>query len=132
MKNLIYLILGLAFGFVLFTSEVISWYRIQEMFRFHNFHMYGVIGSAVVLGIIFNLLLKAKSFKTLDQSIWQNPLKPKGWNNLIGGLIFGLGWALVGACPGPIYTLIGAGYFSFIIVLLAAIFGAFLSGFVRK
>ncbi|MEQ8473549.1 MAG: YeeE/YedE thiosulfate transporter family protein [Marinoscillum sp.] len=131
MKNLKFLISGVLFGIILTKAEVISWYRIYEMFRFESFHMYGVIGSAVVLGIIAVQIIKRFNVK----DIHGNPIviteKSKVfWPPLLGGTIFGLGWALTGACPGPIYIVIGNGYLVFIVVFLSAVVGTFLYGLV--
>ncbi len=131
MKYLKFLMAGLVFGIILTKSEVISWYRIYEMFRFESFHMYGVIGSAVVFGIIAIQLIKKFKIKDVEG----NPIiiKPKAnnrWAPLIGGTIFGCGWAMTGACPGPIYILIGNGFLMFIVVLISAIFGTFVYGLV--
>jgi len=121
-----FIIAGIAFGFILIKSEVVSWFRIQEMFLFDSFHMYGVIGSAVLVGFIGTQLIKRFNLKDLSGN--EITIKPKD-NSLttryiIGGLMFGLGWAIVGACPGPLYALIGTGYLIFIVPLLAAIVGA--------
>ncbi|MFT6857158.1 MAG: putative membrane protein YedE/YeeE [Cyclobacteriaceae bacterium] len=133
MKNVKFLLVGIIFGIVLTKSEVISWYRIYEMFRFESFHMFGVIGSAVILGIIVVKVIK--HFKLKD--IAGNPIviKEKAklfWPPIIGGTIFGLGWALTGACPGPIYILIGNGFPSFIVVFMAAVTGTFVYGLVMQ
>lgn len=133
MKNIVYLTLGILFGIVLTKAEIVSWYRIQEMFHFHAFHMYGVIGSAVVLGILFMQLVKRKQFKNSDHQPIELPLKEMNWKaNLIGGTLFGLGWALSGACPGPVFILIGIGFYSVIVVLIGAVLGAFVYGLVRS
>ncbi|XOV90956.1 MAG: DUF6691 family protein [Bacteroidota bacterium] len=129
MKYFKFLLAGLIFGIILTKSEVISWYRIYEMFRFESFHMYGVIGSAVILGVISIQLIKRFKLKDVDG----NPIiiKPKEkniWAPLFGGAIFGCGWAMTGACPGPIYILIGNGFMMFIVVLLSAILGTFVYG----
>jgi len=132
-KHLLYMFAGVLFGIVLTKAEVISWYRIYEMFRFESFHMYGVIGSAVVLGVIVTRLIKYYGLNDIDG----NPIiiapKPKFVvKPLFGGIIFGLGWALTGACPGPVYILIGNGYFTFGVVLLAALLGTFTYGAVMR
>jgi len=133
MRHFKFLITGILFGIILTKAEVISWYRIFEMFRFESFHMYGVIGSAVVTGVIMVQLFKRLKFKDING----NPIiiEPKE-NNLIkpllGGSIFGLGWALTGACPGPIYIIIGNGYLVFVVVLLAALLGTFVYGLVMN
>lgn len=133
MKLVRFFIIGIVFGIVLTKSEVISWFRIQEMFRFHSFHMYGVIGSAVVCGVI--LLQLARKFKVKNIEGEQLGFKPKDkgmYRLLIGGSIFGLGWAMTGSCPGPIYILIGYGYSPFIVVLLSADFGTFCYGVIKN
>ena len=129
MKYLKFLIVGLIFGVILTKSEVISWYRIYEMFRFESFHMYGVIGSAVILGIIAIQLINRFKMKDVDGNpIVIQPKAKNKWAPLLGGTIFGCGWAMTGACPGPIYILIGNGFLMFIVVLLSAILGTFVYG----
>src|SRR4051812_27571721 len=133
MKNIKFLLLGIFFGIVLAKAQVISWFRIYEMFRFESFHMYGIIGSAVIIGMIIVQLIKRKHIKAMDG----NPIiiEPKAKTykaSILGGTIFGLGWALVGACPGPIYILIGAGFWSFIIVLIGALLGTFIYGVLKE
>lgn len=117
---------GILFGVILSKSEVISWFRIYEMFKFQSFHMYGVIGSAVAIGMVVIYLFKKEKLKTFKgQKITVEP-KEKGLaRNLIGGIIFGLGWALGGACPGPMYALLGKGVAAIVIVLFGAHLGAF-------
>jgi uncharacterized membrane protein YedE/YeeE len=120
-----YLLVGIAFGIVFTKSEVISWFRIQEMFRFQAFHLYGIIGSAVVVAALSVFLIKkthAKTFKGSEISIPPKMLG-KGYRYWIGGTIFGLGWALTGACPGPIFALIGNGVFVMVVTLLSALAG---------
>ncbi|UII21029.1 DUF6691 family protein [Fulvivirga ligni] len=132
MKYLKFLILGIAFGLVLIKAEVISWYRIYEMFRFQSFHMYGVIGSAVVTGMILLALAKKLKSKDMYGNFIHVPPKDKGWKRyLFGGIFFGLGWALTGACPGPMYILIGKGFTVFIVVMISAVFGTFFYGLVK-
>lgn len=127
-----YLIAGLLFGILLVKAEVISWFRIQEMFRLQSFHMYGVIGTAVVTGIISVWLIKKFKVKT----IYGEPIElhPKQFNKgqIYGGLLFGAGWALTGACPGPLYALIGTGATVIIITLLSAIAGTWVYGRLRE
>jgi uncharacterized membrane protein YedE/YeeE len=131
-KAIKYLAVGFLFGVVLTKSEAVSWYRIYEMFQFHSFHMYGIIGTAVLTGIIGLQLIKYKKIKNTKGNPIVIPIKEKGsFRYWIGGLIFGLGWALVGACPGPIFILLGAGFYSLSIVLLGAIAGTFLYGVIK-
>jgi len=133
MKLIKFLIVGILFGIILTKAEVISWYRIYEMFRFESFHMYGIIGSAVVLGILMTTLIKKYRLKTVDGTPIDLSPKPRNFSaNLLGGIIFGLGWAMVGACPGPIYILIGYGFSVMLVVLLSALFGTFVYGMVRE
>ncbi|MEZ4700217.1 MAG: DUF6691 family protein [Rhodothermales bacterium] len=130
---ILYLILGVAFGVILTKSEVISWFRIQEMFRFQGFHMYGVIGSALVVASISLALIKRGRFKTIlgdDIQIEQKPYD-RGINQWAGGILFGFGWALTGACPGPLYALVGNGLTVIAIPLLAAAAGAWAYGALR-
>lgn len=130
--NIKYLITGILFGIILVKSEVISWFRIQEMFRLESFHMYGVIGSAVVTGCISILIIKKFNIKTIYGE--KINLYPKKFNKgqIYGGLIFGFGWALTGACPGPLFALIGTGAFVIIISLLSAIAGTWVYGLIRE
>ncbi|MBT8305646.1 MAG: YeeE/YedE family protein [Maribacter sp.] len=133
MKLLKYLLVGMFFGIVLVKSEAVSWYRIYEMFKFQSFHMYGIIGSAVILGVIAVALIKLLGLRSIEgQKINIRP-KEKGFiRYLLGGSIFGLGWALAGACPGPMYILVGTGVFSMLIVIIAAILGTFVYGVIRE
>lgn len=129
MKLIKFLIIGIGFGIILAKAEIVSWYRIVEMFRFESFHMYGTIGSAVVLGIIALQIIKKKNIRGFDGNPVSIEPKPKQYKrNLVGGIIFGLGWALIGACPGPLFVLAGFGYVSILIVIAAAVAGAFLRG----
>lgn len=133
MKYIKFLIVGILFGIILSKSEVVSWYRIYEMFKFQSFHMYGVIGSAVGIGIILMQLFKRGIIKDYQGNPIKVKDKKKGFiRTFVGGSIFGLGWALVGACPGPIFVLIGHGAVSILIVLLAATLGAFIYGLLSK
>jgi hypothetical protein len=132
MKTLVYLLIGIIFGIVMYKSEAASWFRIYEMFQFGSFHMYGIMGSAVVIGMIGVQWLKKKKVKALDGTNLSLTPKDKGIKRyLFGGIIFGLGWGLVGACPGPMYTLVGAGFVSIFLILLGAIIGTFLYGLLR-
>lgn len=127
-----YLVAGIFFGIILIKAEVISWFRIQEMFHFQSFHMYGIIGSAVVTGIISLFLMKKFRVKSLEGQPIAPQSKPTEYKaHLFGGIVFGLGWALTGACPGPIYALIGSGYLPYIIVLIAAVFGTLSYGLLK-
>jgi uncharacterized membrane protein YedE/YeeE len=132
MKNLRYLILGAGFGFVLTKSEAISWFRIQEMFRFQSFHMYGLMFSAVLVGMISVQLIKRFNVRTLSGEPISIEPKQFTWGNVIGGTIFGLGWALIGACPGPLYALVGAGVWVIAVGFLAAIAGTWVYGLMRE
>ncbi len=132
MRSLLYLLVGIFFGIVLFKSEAASWFRIYEMFRFESFHMYGIIGSALAVGMLFVGWAK----RTKAKSFFGDPLriedKERSFTRYaIGGILFGLGWALAGACPGPIYILVGAGYWPILIVLFGAIVGALVYGVLR-
>lgn len=132
MKTLKYLITGIAFGIIMFKSEAASWFRIFEMFQFNSFHMYGIIGSALATGVIGIQLIKGLKLKSFSGEEIIIPPKAKGWKNyLFGGILFGLGWGLAGACPGPIFTLIGAGFLPLILVLAFAVLGTFVYGVLR-
>lgn len=131
MSKIKFLALGFIFGFVLIKAEVISWFRIQEMFRFQAFQMYGIIGSAVIIGIISIFLIKKYKVKTIKGE--EIKIEPKKFSigNIIGGLMFGLGWAMTGACPGPLYALVGSGLLIIAVVLLSAVFGTWVYGCLR-
>src|SRR6187402_437043 len=132
MKFIKFLVIGIVFGIVMAKSEAFSWYRIQEMFRFQAFHMYGIIGTAVTLGVIGVALIKKFGLKDFTGSQVEFSPKEKGVTRYIaGGTIFGLGWALSGACPGPMVVNIGYGYLTMAIVFIFAIFGTYLYGIVR-
>jgi uncharacterized membrane protein YedE/YeeE len=133
MKKVQLIIIGLVFGFILTKAEVISWYRIFEMFRFESFHMYGVIGGAVVVSLFFNQLIKRSKMNDIDGNPIVIPTFYKGFTQyLVGGIFFGLGWALTGACPAPLYTLVGTGVTVFIAAIASALLGALVYGLVRK
>jgi uncharacterized membrane protein YedE/YeeE len=132
MKNIKFLMVGLLFGIILVKSQVISWFRIQEMFRLQAFHMYGIIGSAIVVGIISVLLIKRFQFKTIHNEPIIIPDKKFHWGNVYGGLIFGLGWAITGACPGPLFAQIGSGFLVIIVTLCSAIAGTWTYGLLRE
>ena len=132
MKLFKYIFIGIIFGITLTKAEIISWYRIYEMFRFQSFHMYGVIGTAVVLGIVFVQIVKRKKVKTIDGSPILIQAKDRSTPRyLIGGIIFGLGWAMTGACPGPMFILLGNGIGVILIVIGAAVIGTFTYGMVK-
>ena len=133
MRRVAFLVVGILFGIVMFKSEAISWYRIQEMFLFKSFHMYGIIGTTVLIGVIMHQILKRNNIKGFNKESLQFPDKPLTYKaSIIGGTIFGLGWAITGACPGPIYVLIGAGNWAFIIVLISALIGAIFYGILKS
>jgi len=131
MKNTKFLILGILFGIILVKAEVISWFRIQEMFRFQAFHMYGIICLAIVVGAISVLLIK--KFKTKSISGEEITIAPKEFTkgNIIGGTMFGIGWAMTGACPGPLFALVGSGILAVAVVLISAIFGTYVYGILK-
>lgn len=130
--NIKYVAAGLVFGFVLVKAEVVSWIRIQEMFRFQSFHMYGIIGSAVMVGIISVWLIKRFKLKTIHGEEIHFPKKKFNKGQVFGGLIFGFGWAITGACPGPIFAQIGAGFLVATVMLISALAGTWVYGFFRE
>ena len=132
MKLLKFLVLGVLFGIVMAKSEAFSWFRIQEMFRFQSFHMYGIIGTSVTLGVIGITLIKKYKIRDVNGNpIMFYPKEKSTLRYLIGGIIFGLGWALSGACPGPMVVNIGYGYVAMIIVFLFAIIGTYIYGVIK-
>ena len=132
MRYISYLVIGIFFGIIMYKSEAASWFRIYEMFQFGSFHMYGIIGSALVLGVIGIQIIKKFKIKAIgDAEMNLHPKKKGVTNYLIGGIIFGLGWALAGACPGPMYVLAGAGYYSILVVIGGALLGTFVYGVVK-
>jgi uncharacterized protein len=132
LSNIKYLIVGLYFGIVFVKAEIISWFRIQEMFRFQSFHMYGVIGTAIAVGMISIFLIKKLGLKTIagDKIEIEPKVYTKG--NIYGSLLFGCGWALTGACPGPLYALMGAGFWVISISFLAAMAGTWVYGLIKE
>ena len=130
-SNIKYLMVGIFFGVIFVKAEIISWFRIQEMFRLQSFHMYGVIGSAIMVGMISIFLIKRFNIKTLsgETVVFHPKTFQKG--QIYGGLIFGLGWAITGACPGPLFAQIGSGYLTVVITLLSAIAGTWVYGFFK-
>ncbi|TVZ24088.1 hypothetical protein JM84_3047 [Dokdonia sp. Hel_I_63] len=132
MRTLIYLLIGILFGITMFKSEAASWFRIYEMFKFEAFHMYGIIGSALVIGIIVVQLIKRLNIKSFyGETIHFHPKAKSFSRYMIGGVLFGLGWALAGACPGPMFTLIGAGYIPILVVIGASLLGTFVYGLLK-
>ncbi len=131
-RVLLYFSIGILFGITMIKSEAASWFRIYEMFQFKSFHMYGIIGAAVVLGVIITQSIKRFKLRSFFGEEIHIPSKTKLVKApLFGGVIFGLGWALTGACPGPIYVLIGAGYFPLFIVLASALLGTYCYGVLK-
>ena len=133
MKNIVYLLIGTFFGIVMYKSEAASWLRIYEMFQFQSIHMYGLMGTALAVGIIIVQYIKRNKVK----DITGNPIviadKDKSIPRyLIGGILFGLGWALAGACPGPMFVMTGAGYFPILVVILGAVLGTWLYGLIKN
>ena len=133
MRTMLYFVIGILFGINLFKSEAASWFRIYEMFQFKSFHMYGIIGSALLIGVLITQSIKRfkiKSFYGQPIVIADKEILLK--SNLYGGIIFGLGWALVVACPGPIFVLLGAGYVPVLVLFIFATFGTFAYGKLKK
>ena len=132
MNYLKYILVGFFFGIVLTKAEAVSWYRIYEMFQFQSFHMYGIIMTAIVVGVIGVQIIKRIQLKDIDGNLIEIQDKEKGsiryW---IGGIFFGLGWAMVGACPGPVFIMLGAGFISVGLILIGAVLGTFLYGVVK-
>lgn len=129
--NLKYLIVGIFFGIVFVKAEIISWFRIQEMFHFESFHMYGVIGCAVVVGLISVQLIKKFNIKTLDGEKIEIQPKTFSKGQIYGGLMFGFGWAITGACPGPLFAQIGTGATVIVVTLVSAIAGTWVYGLIK-
>jgi len=133
MKNISFFAVGILFGIVMTKSEAISWYRIQEMFRFESFHMYGIIGTAVVFSALIIWGMKKFKMRTLrGTEVSYTPMKLSLPRHLLAGSIFGLGWALVGCCPGPMYVLLGQGYWIIGLVIVGALLGTFTYGQMRQ
>lgn len=128
LSNIKYLIVGLLFGVVFVKAEIISWFRIQEMFRLQSFHMYGVIGSAVVVGLISVWIIKRFNIKTIHNENITFSDKRFHWGNVWGASLFGLGWGITGACPGPLFAQIGSGFTVSVVTLLSAIAGTWVYG----
>lgn len=132
LDNLKYLAVGTVFGIVFVKAEIVSWFRIQEMFRFSSFHMYGVIGTAVIVGIVSLLLIRTLKIKTMTGEEVVVKAKTFQPGQIYGGLTFGLGWALTGACPGPLFAQVGAGFLAVTVTLASAIAGTWLYGYFRE
>ncbi|MEL1245061.1 DUF6691 family protein [Flavobacterium sp. DGU11] len=133
MKFIKFLLVGIVFGIVLTKSEAVSWYRIYEMFHFQSFHMFGIIGVAVVTGLIGVQVIKRRNMKDISGQPIVIADKEKSFTRyIVGGILFGLGWGLVGTCPGPIFILIGAGFWGIGVVLLGALLGTYLYGLIKN
>jgi len=132
LANIKYLIVGILFGIVFVKAEIVSWFRIQEMFRFDSFHMYGVIGSAVLVGLISIQLIRRFKIQTFQKE--DVVISPKTFNKgqIFGGILFGIGWAITGACPGPLFAQIGSGFLAVVVTLLSAIGGTWTYGLFRS
>ena len=130
--NLKYGLVGILFGIVFVKAEIVSWFRIQEMFRLHSFHMYGVIGSAVLVGMVSVWLIKRFNVKTMagEKVVFHDKKFHTG--QIYGGILFGLGWAITGACPGPLFAQIGSGFLAVCVTLLSAIAGTWVYGYLRE
>jgi uncharacterized membrane protein YedE/YeeE len=131
MNKIKFILLGFIFGIILIKAEVISWFRIQEMFRFQAFQMYGIIGSAVVVGMISVWLIKRNKTKTISGEEIKIEGKPFNKGTVYGGILFGMGWAMTGACPGPLYAMVGSGVTVILVVLLSAVLGTYVYGLLK-
>jgi uncharacterized membrane protein YedE/YeeE len=127
-----YVMAGAWFGIALVKGEIVSWYRLQEMFRFESFHMYGVIGSAVAVGALSLLLIRKSGIKGSDGNVLQPKRKILNRGTVIGGMLFGMGWAMTGACPGSLYALTGAGFPAMLVTIIGALAGTLLYGIAKK
>ena len=134
MRTLLYFSIGILFGITMFKSEAASWFRIYEMFQFNAFHMYGIIGSAMFCGAIITFVLKKFNVNSVvDGEPIIIPSKESGWKRyLFGGVLFGFGWAISGACPGPMFTVLGAGFLPILVVIASATLGTFCYGLLQK
>ena len=130
--NLKYLLFGILFGIILIKAEVVSWFRIQEMFRLQSFHMFGVIGSAVAVGALSVFLIKKFNIKSIYGEEIKLPVKTMNQGQIIGGLLFGFGWAMTGACPGPLYAQLGYGATVTVVTIFMAIVGTWVYGLLRE
>lgn len=131
-QNVKYMLVGIMFGIVFVKAEIISWFRIQEMFRLHSFHMYGVIGTAVVVGMISVQIIKRFKIKSISGETISIPDKTFNKGQIYGGLIFGLGWAITGACPGPLFAQIGSGFLAVFVTLISAVTGTWVYGALKN
>lgn len=132
MKKLIYILLGVVFGMAMYKAEAASWFRIFEMFNFGSFHMYGFIATALAVGVVAVQLMKRNNSVAVDgKPIVFMPKAKTVWRYLIGGILFGMGWALVGACPGPVFVLIGAGVMPMVVVAFFALLGTYFYGLIK-
>ena len=132
MRNILFVFVGVFFGILMYKSEAASWFRIYEMFHFQSFHMFGLMGSALATGVLAIQFIKRKKIKDIDQNEINIPNKDRSITRyLVGGILFGLGWALAGACPGPIFVLTGAGYLPMVVVLVSALVGTWLYGLLK-
>ncbi|MCC2599426.1 DUF6691 family protein [Sphingobacterium sp. FBM7-1] len=132
MRNIVFLLVGVFFGILMFKSEAASWFRIYEMFNFQSLHMFGLMGTALATGVILVQIIKRKKVTDIDNKAIVIADKDKSITRyLVGGTIFGLGWALAGACPGPIFVLTGAGYLPMLVVLGSALVGTWIYGLLK-
>ena len=131
-NNLKFMVVGIVFGILFVKGEIISWFRIQEMFHLQSFHMYGVIGSAIAVGMLSIFIIKKFNIKTIEGETIHIPDKKFNKGQIFGGFIFGLGWAITGACPGPIYAQIGAGFGVVAVTLLSTLAGTWIYGYFRE
>lgn len=134
MRTLVFFSIGILFGITMFMSEAASWFRIYEMFQFQSFHMYGIIGSALFVGGFVTLCIKKSRLRSLfDGQEIVIPEKESGWKRyLLGGILFGCGWAISGACPGPMFVTLGAGFYPILLVIASATFGTFCYGLIKR
>ncbi|MDK7375880.1 MULTISPECIES: DUF6691 family protein [Weeksella] len=133
MRSIVYIVLGILFGITMYKAETASWFRIYEMFKFQSFHMYGFMMGALIVGVIGIQIIKRKNAKDIDgRAIVIEPKSKTIPRYLIGGILFGLGWALIGTCPGTIFVLFGSGVYSMILVIVGALLGTYLYGVLRN
>lgn len=131
-RNLVFFAVGIYFGIVLIKSQAVSWFRIQEMFHFQSFFMYGLLATAILVGAMSVMLIRTFKLRSFDgEEIGLEPKPFKRIGNAAGGTIFGFGWALTGACPGPLYALLGAGYWSILVAIVGALLGTLAYGYLK-